>query len=207
MYPTPPEIPSSRVVDGLARRPSRRLSDCVLRLVWMVFFTASLWCQAASGPTEYEVKAALLFKFAKFTAWPATAFTNNTAPLVIGVVGEDPFGEMLDAVVAGESVDQRPLVVKRFKPGQDLSAAHLLFVSRSEADRLSDLLADLKQKPVLTVSDTKDFCELDGMIRLSISRRGSLKLEANPGSALASGVRISSKLLNLPMVKIVKTNH
>ncbi len=153
-------------------------------------------------PTEYEVRAALLFNFMKFTRWPSSACTNG-APLVVGVVGEDPFGHTLDDLVRGESVGGRPLVVKRFEPGQDFSACHLLFVSRSEAGRLPAVLETLRAKPVLSVGEFDRFCEQGGMGTLVLSAEGKVKLEINPQAARDAGLRVSSRLLNLRVVRLV----
>ncbi len=78
-------------------------------------------------------------------------------------------------------------------------------MSRSEKDRLSRLLEELKQKPVLTVSDLDQFCQQGGMINLVLSAGNTVKPEINPDAARSASVQISSKLLNLPLVRLVKT--
>jgi hypothetical protein len=173
----------------------------------MLIILAALWCPAANTPTESQVKAAFLFNFVKFTEWPTLAVSNAAAPLVIGVLGADPFGPILDELVKGETVKGRPLVIRRFQPGDDVSGCQVLFVSRSERERLPALLESLKQKPMLTVSDLDRFCQQGGMINLALSAAGTVKPEINPEGARSAGVLISSKLLNLPSVKLVKTEH
>ena len=62
---------------------------------------------ALAPPTEYEVKAAYLYNFAKFIEWPpATAHGE----FVIGVLGQDPFGETLDRVLRGKALGDRKIV-------------------------------------------------------------------------------------------------
>src|SRR3990172_10053935 len=53
--------------------------------------------QDSGTPSEYQVKAAILFNFAKFVEWPDAAFPDPATPIIIGVLGEDPFGSALDA--------------------------------------------------------------------------------------------------------------
>jgi hypothetical protein len=189
----------------------RRLASRCARLALATFlFLAAGWSQAADkagAASEYQVKAAFLFNFVKFTEWPAVAFTNSAAPLVIGVLGTDPFGSALDDVVKGEVINGRSLVVKRFPSGDTPAACHVLFVSRSEKARLPDLRAELKQKPVLTVSDLDQFCQQGGMINLVLSAGGTVKPEINPEASRSAGLQISSKLLNLPLVRLVKTEN
>src|SRR5437899_846096 len=83
----------------------------------------------SEAPTEYQIKAAFLYNFAKFVEWPADAFADPHAPIVLGVVGEDPFGNVLDKIVLGKTVNGRGLVIKRLKPGPDLRNCHILFLS------------------------------------------------------------------------------
>jgi hypothetical protein len=81
---------------------------------------------------EYQVKAAYLFNFLKFVEWPEESFADPLAPIVIGVVGEDPFGNALPQVVIGKTVQGRDLVIRIYHAGEDLRGAHILFISASE---------------------------------------------------------------------------
>src|ERR1700744_2569340 len=65
-------------------------------------------------PTEYQLKAAFLFNFAKFVEWPQQSFTNKTSPLVIGVLGENPFPD-LPSMLKGKFIDDHPLKVVEIK--------------------------------------------------------------------------------------------
>ncbi len=156
----------------------------------------ALAAESAGGAAEYQVKAAFLYNFTKFTEWPADAFADTNAPIVIGVVGADPFGQMLDATVAGEVVRNRPLVVRRFRADEDLGGCHVLFISRSEQEHLPALLNPLKGRPVLTLADASGFAEQGGMVNLLLVQK-SVKLEINQAVAETAGLRISAKLLNL----------
>ena len=142
-------------------KPRRWLLGCVC--LWL----ACSWLVAAEEPagvSEYQVKAAYLYKLTKFTDWPASAFASSNSLMVIGIVGEDPFGKALDDLVSGETVREHPLVVKRLRSGDDLRTCHVLFISRSKKEQVSVLLQKLKGSPVLTVSDTSGFAEQGGMV-------------------------------------------
>src|SRR5207244_3549829 len=93
---------------------------------------------------EYQVKAVFLFNFAQFVDWPTQAFAQAQTPLVIGVLGEDPFGAYLDETVRGEKANRRPLSVQRYRQVAEIKTCHVLFISRSETDRLEQILAGLK---------------------------------------------------------------
>ena len=184
-----------------ALAPRRRRGASILGL-WM--FLAALSLQAATGPSEYQVKAAFLFNFLKFTEWPASAFTNAAAPLVVGVMGSDPFDGALEATVKDESVSGRPVVVRRLAPNEAVSGFHALFISRSEKEALALLLESLKTNCVLTLGDCARFCELGGMVNLALSGQ-TVRPEINPGAASLAGLKLSSKLLNLKSVRHTST--
>ncbi len=170
------------------------LARCLL-----VLGLAAAWPGAAGAApeaepaAEYQVKAVFLFNFAQFVEWPATAFADAHAPLVIGVLGEDPFGTYLDKLVQSEKVGGRSLEVRRFRQLEDVSGCHLLFVGHNAAatDRMAEALHD---RPVLTVGDTEDFSRLGGMVRF-VTENGKIRLRINVTAAQESGLVISSKLL------------
>lgn len=115
---------------------------------------------AASQPaefTEYEVKSAMLYNFARFVDWPPGAFPDSRKPIVIGIVGQDPFGSMLEDMVCDKAVSGRSIVVRRLHMFPPPETVHLLFISRSERARLKELLQAAARLPVLTVSDMDGF--------------------------------------------------
>ena len=114
---------------------------------------------------EYRLKTAFLYNFAKFTEWPQNAFKDSSAPLIVGLLGEDPFGEEID-LIRGKLVKNRKLAVKRFKKMEDLETCHILFISSSEKERLQDIFNALKDSTVLTIGETDRFIEDGGVIHL-----------------------------------------
>jgi hypothetical protein len=150
---------------------------------------------SAQAPTrEYQVKAVFLFNFAQFVEWPPRAFADSDTPLVIGILGEDPFGSYLDETIKGERVNNRPLEVQRYRRVEDITTCHILFVSRSESGRLDQTLANLKDRNILTVGDTDDFVRRGGTIQLA-NAQNRVRLLINPNAAKAASLTISSKLL------------
>lgn len=144
---------------------------------------------------EYLIKAAFLYNFAKFTQWPEEAFSGPQAPLRICVLGADPFGAALDSIV-GKSVQNREVVTARLATGSDAGGCHLLFVAESEQDRLSGILEGLVVRPILTISDMKDFAKSGGMINLKVAEN-RIKFSINLGVARDAALNFSSRLLNL----------
>jgi YfiR/HmsC-like len=153
---------------------------------------------AAEGPSarEYQLKAVFLFNFVQFTEWPPEAFADKEAPLVIGILGSDPFGEALEATVRNEVVRGRRLQVKRFKTVAEMRGAHILYIGQSEASRLSQALKALKGKPILTVSDIENAARRGIMIGFT-SDHNRIRFQINPETAKAANLTLSSKLLRV----------
>jgi hypothetical protein len=156
---------------------------------------ATLFAPPASM-SEYRIKAVFLYNFVQFVEWPAEAFSDASSPIVIGILGDDPFGSLLDETVAGETIRNRKLVVRRSRNLDDLKRAQLLFISRSEHERLPQLLAELEGKPILLVGESDEFTRRGGIIRLYLAGN-KVRFEINAGSAQQRGLRLSAQLLKL----------
>jgi hypothetical protein len=164
-------------------------------VLFLLLFSNGLSLLAETAPpAEYQLKAVFLFNFAQFVEWPPEAFPEAQTPLIIGVLGEDPFGIYLDDTVRGEKVNNRPLIVQRYHRLDEIKTCHILFVSQSEANRLEPIFTSLKGRNTLTVSDAVGFAQRGGMIRF-VTERNKIRLRINLEAAKAANLTISSKLL------------
>ena len=114
--------------------------------------------------------------------------------MVIGILGDDPFGSYLDDLVQGEMIGDRPMVVRRYRRVEDIADCHILFINRSKAAELEKIIPALQGRSILTVADADDFCRHGGMIRF-VTENGKIRLRANLAAAKASDLIISSKIL------------
>ena len=151
--------------------------------------------QASSQVNPNELKAVFLFNFAQFVEWPASAFPSSDAPLVIGVLGTDPFGKTLDDVLRNERARNRRLALERHKRLSDIQTCHILYISKSEQAHMDEILEAFRNRPVLTVAETDDFAREGGMIQLITDRK--VRLRINLKVAKAAGLSISAKMLQL----------
>ena len=168
----------------------------VLRFIRALFLALLLAvpAHAAVVANEYQVKAVFLFNFSRFVEWPASAFASADAPFVVGVFGHDPFGGDLDEVVKGETVNGRPIVVKRVMTAADAATCQIVFIHQSEERRLGELLSVLGHRSTLTVSDVPGSAQRGVMIRL-VTEKGRVRMRVNVESAKAAELTISSNLL------------
>ena len=159
-------------------------------------FLAALPPQARAQVSEYELKAAFLSRFAEFVTWPSKAFSGPGAPIVIGVMGDDPFGGALEREVKGKTVSDRKVVIRRVRSTDDLKNCHIAFISNSERSRFGEIVASLGGTNVLTVGDTEQFAQQGGAIGFKMIG-AAVRFEINNGAAQRAGLALSSRLLKL----------
>jgi len=185
----------------IASRRASRLLEAGLRILLaltagaMAFAPREAPAQLAVSK-EYQIKAAFLFNFVQFVEWPSGAFTNSDSPFCIGVLGEDPFGTALEETVHGETVQNRRLVLQRSHRVENLKGCQIIFISKSETERVPGILGDLDPVPALTVSETQGFAQRGGIINLYLAAN-KVRFEINTAAARRKGLKISSQLLSL----------
>lgn len=167
-------------------------------LAWVLFLSAlgKATIARADLPSEYELKAALLYNFARFTEWPEDAFGSDADPFLIAVVGDDPFGHLLDDAVHGRSINGRPIVLARWRTPEEVKPCHILFIAIADPDELRRVAATQSGRPVLTMSDKPLFANEGGIVGLDLEA-DRVHMTINMGSLRRSGVQVSSKLLAL----------
>ncbi len=143
---------------------------------------------------EYKIKAVFLFYFTQFVEWPPEVFSDPQTSFVIGILGDDPFGSDLEAAVRGEKVNGHPILIRRFSRVEDVDQCQILFVSRSKSDELKHVLAGLKGRSILTVSDIEGFGRFGGMIRF-LTDQNKVRLRINLDAVKLARLQVSSKLL------------
>lgn len=156
----------------------------------IVLFAQSV--SAQSSLSEYKVKAVFLFNFSKFVKWPPETFANESNPLVIGILGKDPFGNILEETMKGEKVNNRPLVIKRFRNADDISLCHILFIT--DLSKAADVQAS--KFNILTVGESENFAQRGGMIGF-LKENHKTKIQINLNAVKGANLSIDSRLLRL----------
>lgn len=162
----------------------------------MAWLPALAWLAApplaAAGPEEYQIKAAFLYNFARLVDWP----TAPAGPVVIAILGEDSFAEVLDRTITGKTIGGRPLIVRRPSRTAELKDCRILFVASSERKRVAPILSAVRGAPVLTVGEFEGFLEEGGGVNFAVEN-DRVRFDVNLRAAREAGVQISARLLNL----------
>jgi hypothetical protein len=192
-------------------RPQRHISPAQKNLCrpgttkpskYLMTVLVALLCLQSPAPaeySEYEVKAAFLYKIISFVQWPEDAKPQKDAPYVIAILGEDPFKSALDDVVKSKTIDGHPITIKRSKEIDELGMCHLLFLPASESGRMTDVKQWAKGKNVLTVGEADNSAK-QGLIVSLIKRDDRIRLEINVGAAREASLKINSHLLELAQI-------
>lgn len=170
----------------MARRSMAR------RLLLLALVASSPLRADETRPTEYEVKAAFLYNFTHFVAWPDSTAADT---LRICILGDDPFGAALDAIL-DRTTGGRPVVVEHLASSEAAHHCHILFISLSEERRVGQILEAVASRPILTVSDIDGFAERGGIVGF-VTRHNKIRFQLNAAAADRAQVRLSAKLLRL----------
>jgi hypothetical protein len=160
-----------------------------------LFQTLAMGAEGAIS-REYEIKAAFLFNFTRFIEWPMESFADPASPIVIGVIGNDPFGAALANIVQGRRVNGRAIVARSISSDEDARATHLLFVGLTREEDVARLMQTLAGFPVMTVGETAEFAAEGGAITF-VRQGDKVRFEINTASAARAHVRISAQLEKL----------
>jgi hypothetical protein len=166
----------------------------------------AMWSHAegldSTDSSEYLIKAGFIYNFAKLVEWPTTAFARQDSPIVIGILGDDPFGATLDRIVADKKIDGRGFTVKRLRWGKDLKElreCNILFVSSSEKEHIDSVVDAMKWLPILTIGDAPGFAKRGGIVNFTVEDN-KVRFEVNVEAAKRAELTISSRLLTLARI-------
>lgn len=175
---------AARLVLQAAALAALLLADAALHRAW------SADAQAA----EYQIKATFLCKFGNFVEWPAPPPAGTTAPFGIGVVGPDAVVDEVASAARGQTVNGRPIVVRRVGRGEPLDGLGIVFVTRSQSARLAETLAEARGQPILTVTESEQGTAVGSMVNFVVVN-DKVKFDIALPPAEQSSLKISSRLL------------
>ncbi len=193
-----------------------RIKVYIFVVLMLALFAAptAIKAQADSAQNrEYQIKAAFLYNFIKFVDWPEEKLPDSNEPIIIGIIGKDPFGDAFEPI-KDKSVKERNVIIQRFKGLEELEKSgeenesevrqqidlirksHLLFICYSEKAKLRETINLVKDHSVLTVADTQDFLESGGVINFVMEEK-KVSFEINITAAKQAKLKIRSQLLKL----------
>jgi hypothetical protein len=169
---------------------------CWRALGSLVALAMLLHTATAQSATEYQVKAAFLFNFAKFVEWPADALPAPDTPLQICVLGQDPFGGDFEQVIEDKAVNGHRLEVAHPDGVPQARACQILFIASSEKQKVRDILRGLAGASVLTIGDTPGFAQKGGVINFVLDE-SRVRFEINLKAAERAHLKLSARLLTV----------
>lgn len=163
----------------------------------LVFFAQRACLAQAQGlSVEAAIKATYLYKIAAFVEWPADTFATPASPVVICVIGEDPFEGLLDRAILGQTIEQRPIELRRRRTTNGGSECHVAYIAGSGTQSVAQAIAELAVLPVVTVTDAARDPAIKGIVHF-VLHQNRVRFEIDDFAAAQNGLSISSKLLSL----------
>ena len=175
------------------KESSIKLSAFLLLLLTFFSFSAT---STRAPLTEYEVKAAYLYNFIKFVQWPQKAFSDSLDPIVIGIIGDDAFDDILRVLAEEKTVHSRNLEIRKYEHYEDIRNCHVLYISSIERRYQVSILQRMHRKWVLTVGNVEYFTRIGGIINF-INEKDHVGFEINMTELQKSGLEMSSQILKL----------
>lgn len=176
---------------------------CLVSLFLVLFLPVVILAQVS----EYNVKAVLLERLTLFIEWPEESAVNDTSqPFILGIIGENPFGSILEQIYSNQKIKDKKVEIRYISKINEIPGCHLLFISKSEKKALSNILSFTREKPILTIGDTKNFAERGVLINFYIFEN-KIRFEINELESQKSRLFMSyrllkaAKIVNQPEVK------
>ena len=158
---------------------------------------------------EYKIKAAFLYNFIQFVDWPEGKTTGQNDPIILGIIGEDPFGDSFEPIKNKQTKGRKSFInrfegIEKLKKSDDkgkskidsLRKCHLLFICSSEKDHLTDIIKLVDEHGVLTVGETSTMLKSGGVINFLVDEN-KVRFEINLSAAKQEKLKIRSQLLRL----------
>ncbi len=188
----------SRITSGPSRaRPRRRAGARLRRAAAALLVSLPLVSGVGQvRPTEYDVKAAYLFNFGKFMHLSPGSQALRTTSFDICILGRDPIGHTIDEITANESIDNRPVRIRRLADASQAATCDVVYISAQEGDHIREDLAILSGSDALTVSDAPDFLRDGGMIEFVV-QNDHVRFDVNLSAVDRSHIVLSSELLRV----------
>ena len=155
-----------------------------------------LVCGADPVAEEYQVKGAFLLNFTKFVDWPQQVFKDPGDPIAICILGQNPFGPLLDRAARETVVANRTVSVRQVSEGEQAGQCQIVFMGASERKRSRAWLEALRGKSILTVGESEGFLANGGVINFKLEGE-RVRIEISTAAAERAGLHISAKLLSL----------
>ncbi len=176
------------------RGTHNKLAWLLVLSLFAVFFNLGM-VRAETTMQEYQLKAAFLVNFARFITWPEQVFPPDRQDFQLCVVGADPFGTALRGLET-KKINGRAIRITRVDSLKHIPQCHLLFVSKSEKDRLGQLSANMEKRAVVTVSDITGFVNAGGSIEF-VTEKDRLSFIINYSALKQQGIRANASMLDL----------
>lgn len=181
----------SRFTGALPSRIRRFVASTLIALVFTLPTVADV-----QADQEVDLQAEFISKFPRYVEWPAERFESPDSPIVVGILGPNPYGEALDAALAGATAHGRNYEVRSLDTVEEAKVVHILIVGETDRAKLRDVAQELKGLPIVTIAPTFRFSKAGGIVGMEMYKN-KVAFEINNKSAKQANLKIRSRVLQL----------
>jgi hypothetical protein len=168
-----------------------------LPIIFILFQASSISASSEmQSGRALEIQAAFLVKFCSYVTWPEERFSTPESPVIVGIIGRDPFGSKIDKIARSSRAGERNIEIRRCTDISSVGRVHILFIAPSETDRLQKIVSDIPANSVLLVSNIPGFLESSGMVNFVVVSQ-KIRFNISRTNSENAGLMISSKLLSV----------
>lgn len=165
-------------------------------ILFLVFFIGTSFTNKNTVDTNAKLKAVFMYNFTKYIEWPKT---YQSGYFVFGIVGDSPLYEELIKMANSKKIGNQPILVKKFNSATEIEKCHLLYLTRSKSNELSDVLKKTKSGGTLVVTEQEGLVDKGAGINFVV-RDNKQKFELNTKSLTGQKLKVSSNLEALAVV-------
>ncbi|MDB5049538.1 MAG: hypothetical protein JWO30_2609 [Fibrobacteres bacterium] len=170
-------------------------SKAAVAMSMLIAGSGAAVAESAISAPEYNVKAGYLLLFIRYVTWPDTTFASPQSFIIVGVLGRDPFGKVLEETFADAAgMTGRKTEIRRVSDVAGAMGCHVVFISDFESGHTAEWLAALRDKPILTVTETEEGADAGSIINF-IKEGNRVRFEVNLMAAHRVGLKIASPVL------------
>lgn len=163
----------------------------------VILFIVGLQLDSFGQSGGYLLKAGFLEKFANYAQWPKH---TDRKSFKITVIGNNPFSNDLDIMYKGFEIKNRPVEINYIQSIYEIGNCDILFIAVREKDRLIAILSEIKNRPILTVSDFDGFGQIGVMINFYETQQGTIHFEINVNMLKKANIKMDVMLLDFAKI-------
>lgn len=142
-----------------------------------------------------KAQSMFIYNFSRLIEWPAD---YKQGDFIIGVLGNSDVATELQLYTNAKKVGMQSIQIITYKEPSEIGKCHILFVSYSKSNKMSDVLGKIGGYSTLIIGEKRGLIGEGAAINFVISA-DKLKFELETANASKYGLKVNSKLASMAL--------